>query len=162
MSAVIRPARAADRDAIWAILEPVIRAGETYPLPRDWDKKTALDYWFALTHLVYVAEDQGQIVGTYYLKPNNLGGGAHIANCGYMVRPEARGRGIARALCIHSLDEAKAQGYQGMQFNFVIASNEAAVHLWTQMGFKTLGRLPDVFDHPRFGPTDALVMFRPL
>lgn len=125
---VIREAVAArDEDAIWAILEPVIRAGETYPLPRDLDRESALAYWFSPGHEVFVTEDNGEIVGTYFLQANQRGGGAHVANCGYMTAPCARGRGVARAMCRHSLEHARQRGFRAMQFNFVVSSNEHAV-----------------------------------
>lgn len=158
----VRPATPADQVGIWRVLGPIIAAGETYPLPRDWGQNDATSYWFSPAHTVFVAELGDQVVGTYYIRPNNQGGGAHIANCGYMVSMTAQGRGIARTMCAHSLDQARRMHYQGMQFNFVIASNERAVRLWTAMGFQTIGRLPKVFDHPRLGYVDALVMFQAL
>lgn len=163
---VIRPATDADAPALWRILEPVIRAGETYPLPRDMSRADALIYWRQLAHAVFVAEqDNGTeraIVGTYYLRANQAGGGSHVANCGYMTASGATGRGVATAMCEHSLAEAKRRGFRAMQFNFVIASNERAVRLWQHCGFEIVGRLPDVFDHPRLGYVDALVMIRRL
>jgi ribosomal protein S18 acetylase RimI-like enzyme len=158
----IRPAGRADDDAIWAILEPVFRAGETYPIPRDISRADALAYWHAPGHAVFVAEDGGQIVGTYYLRANNRGGGAHVANCGYMTAPQMRGRGVARTMCLHSLDEARRRGFAAMQFNFVIASNERAVRLWQACGFAIVGTLPGVFAHPTRGSVDAYVMHRAL
>jgi L-amino acid N-acyltransferase YncA len=158
----IRPARDTDDDAIWAILEPTFRAGETYPIPRDVSRTDALSYWRTPGHSVFVAEREGRVVGTYYMRANNRGGGAHVANCGYMVAPDAMGGGIARAMCAHSLDEARARGFTAMQFNFVIASNERAVELWQACGFRIVGTLPGVFAHPTRGPVDACVMFRTL
>lgn len=158
----VRPAASADGDAIWDILEPTIRAGETYPLPRDMSREDALAYWLAAGHQVFVAEDDGQVVGTYYLHANQKGGGAHVANCGYMTAPNAYGRGVARAMCGHSLDHAKAQGFRAMQFNFVVSANERAVRLWGSMGFQIVGRLPRVFNHPREGYVDAFVMYQEL
>src|SRR5262245_19648725 len=159
---LIRQSEPRDDDAVWRILEPTFRTGETYPVPRDISRKDALAYWHTPGHTVFVAEEAGAIVGTYYLRANNRGGGAHVANCGYVVAPEAFGRGVAEAMCSHSLGEAKARDFTGMQFNFVIASNERAVRLWQRMGFAIAGRLPDVFQHPRLGPVDAYVMFRKL
>jgi ribosomal protein S18 acetylase RimI-like enzyme len=159
---VIRPATDGDEDALWRILEPTIRAGETYPLPRDMSRDAALAYWRAPAHAVFVAEESGMVIGTYYLRANNAGGGAHVANCGYMTAPWAAGRGVATALCHHSLNEAKARGFRAMQFNFVISSNERAVRLWQHCGFAIVGRLPEVFDHPRLGLVDAFVMLRRL
>ncbi len=159
---IIRPATSADDDAIWHILEPTFRAGETYPIPRDISRSDALAYWRSPGHAVFVAEDAGAIVGTYYLRANNRGGGAHVANCGYVVAPHAFGRGTARAMCTHSLDQARAQGFAAMQFNFVIASNERAVRLWQDLGFAIVGRLPGAFRHPRLGQVDAYVMMRSL
>jgi len=161
-SVTIRPATAADDDAIWAILEPTIRAGETFTLPRDMSKADAVAYWRTPGNAVFVAEADGEIVGTYYLRANRMGGGSHVANCGYMTAPWHSGRGIARAMCRHSLDYAKSQGFRAMQFNFVVSANERAVRLWESLGFSIAGRLPDAFDHPKLGPIEALVMHRKL
>lgn len=158
----IRAATAADDDAIWAILEPTFRAGETYPIPRDITRADALTYWRTPGHTVFVADDAGRIVGTYYLRANQRGAGAHVANCGYMVASDAMGRGVARAMCEHSLHRAREAGFAAMQFNFVVASNERAVRLWQACGFEIVGRLPKAFQHPRLGLVDALVMVRPL
>jgi ribosomal protein S18 acetylase RimI-like enzyme len=158
----IHPAAPTDDDAIWRILEPTFRAGETYPIPREVSRTDALVYWRTPGNWAFVAEDGGAIVGTYYLRANTRGGGDHVANCGYMVAPDAMGRGVARAMCAHSLIEAKARGFAAMQFNFVITSNERAVRLWQSMGFEIVGRLPEAFRHPRLGTVDALVMFRKL
>jgi ribosomal protein S18 acetylase RimI-like enzyme len=159
---IVRPATTQDDDAIWRILEPTFRAGETYPIPRDISRADALAYWRTPGHAVFVAEDGGAIVGTYYLRANTKGGGDHVANCGYMVAPDAYGRGIAQSMCAHSLDEARKRSFSAMQFNFVIASNTRAVALWQNMGFAAVGRLPGAFRHPRLGPVDAFVMFRTL
>lgn len=159
---LIRPAEPGDSDAIWSILEPTFRAGETYPVPRDISRSDALAYWHSLGHSVFVADDEGTVVGTYYLRTNNRGGGEHVANCGYVVAPDAFGRGVARAMCAHSLDQARARGFTAMQFNFVIASNERAVRLWQELGFVIAGRLPGAFRHPRLGFVDAYVMIRSL
>ena len=131
-------------------------------MPRDISRADALAYWHTPGHPVFVAEDAGTIVGTYYLRANNRGGGAHVANCGYVVAPDAFGRGVAQAMCSHSLGEAKSRGFSAMQFNFVIASNERAVRLWQRMGFAIAGRLPGAFQHPRLGLVDAYVMLRNL
>jgi len=159
---VIRAATASDSEAIWKILEPVIRVGDTYTLPQDMSREEALAYWNAPGHEVFVAEENQEIVGTYYLRANQKGGGAHVANCGYMTAPSASGRGVARAMCQHSLERAKGRGFRAMQFNFVVASNERAVRLWLGMGFEIVGRLPLAFLHPRLGAVDALVMYRHL
>ena len=159
---LIRPSAPRDDDAIWHILEPTFRAGETYPVPRDIPRNEALAYWNSPGHAVFVADDEGTVVGTYYLRANNRGGGAHVANCGYVVAADAFGRGVARAMCAHSLDQARARGFTAMQFNFVIASNERAVRLWQDLGFAIAGRLPNAFRHPRLGFVDAYVMMRSL
>ena len=158
----IRPAGPADANAIWEILEPTIRSGETYTLPRDMGREEALAYWFSAEHAVFVAEEGGEVLGTYYLRANQKGGGAHVCNCGYMTAARATQRGIAGAMCEHSLEYAKAQGFRAMQFNFVVSSNETALHLWQKYGFATVGRLPGAFLHPRLGYVDALVLYRAL
>src|SRR6266851_9589976 len=139
---LIRPATDADANAIWAIMEPIIRAGETYTLPVDMDKEGAFRYWFSFEREVFVAQDHGEIVGTYCLQANQKGGGAHVANCGYMTAVTATGRGVGRAMCTHSLDRARERGFRAMQFNFVISTNERAVRLWQSFGFEIVGRLP--------------------
>ena len=158
----IRRAREGDDVPIWAILEPIIREGTTYALPVDMSERDASKYWRAPNHEVFVAESDGQIVGTYFMQPNQAGRGSHVANCGYMTAPWATGRGIARAMREHSLEHAKARGYRAMQFNFLVSTNERAVHLWQSCGFQVVGRLPQAFNHPLHGFVDALVMYRTL
>jgi ribosomal protein S18 acetylase RimI-like enzyme len=158
----IRPATTTDHPAIWAIIEPTIRAGETYPLDRAMTRETALAYWRHPNHEVFVAERDDKILGTYYLRPNQTGGGAHIANCGYMTAPHATGQGIARAMAEHSFTHAKMRGYTAMQFNFVVSTNTRAVKLWQTLGFQTLTHLPAAFHHPTAGYVDALIMFKTL
>lgn len=159
---VIRPASENDRSNIWRVLEPTFRAGATYPVPRDISEDAALAYWFSPAHDVLVAVDGGAIVGTYYLRANNQGGGAHVANCGYVVAPAAMRRGVARAMCAHSLERACQRGFLAMQFNFVISTNSRAVMLWQRCGFEICGVLPGAFDHPEHGMVDALVMYQRL
>ncbi|MDF1502010.1 GNAT family N-acetyltransferase [Roseisolibacter sp. H3M3-2] len=162
MTLVIRPARAADADALWAILEPTIRAGETYALAADMGRDDALAYWLGGDRETFVAEADGEAVGTYFLRANQAGGGAHVANGGYMTAPWAAGRGVARAMCAHSLDRARDRGFRAMQFNFVVASNARAVRLWRHLGFAEVGRLPLAFRRPDGEYVDALVMYRAL
>ncbi len=161
-SVLIRPATRADDDAVWRVIEPTIREGETYPLPRDMTREAALAHFHRPVHEMFVAEANGTVLGTYYLRANTGGGGAHVANCGYVTATEARGQGIARAMCLHSLERARARGFRAMQFNFVISKNDAAVHLWQSCGFDIVGRLPDAFLSPRHGYVDALVLYRAL
>ena len=161
----IRNATRRDDDLIWQILEPVLRAGETYTLPPEMSREDALAYWFSPGHEVFVAEvaeKGGLVVGTYYLRANQQGGGAHVANCGYMTAQHATGRGVARAMCVHSLDVARQRGFRAMQFNFVVSTNERAVRIWASLGFETVGRLPAAFLHPARGYVVALVMYRAL
>jgi len=157
---LIRPALPADTDGIWRVLAPAIATGETYALPVDMSRDEALAYWSSPSHEVYVAEERSVIIGTYYLRPNQLGGGAHVANAAFMVAPAATGRGIAQAMCAHSLDRARARGFLAMQFNFVVSSNERAVRLWEHAGFRVIGRSPKAFRHPTLGLVDALIMHR--
>ena len=149
---LIRPATHKDTSAIWGIIGPTIREGEA----------DGLAHWMSPDRQTFLAEDDGKIVGTYYLRANRAGGGSHVANCGYMTHGAARGRGVARAMCADSLDRARARGFRAMQFNFVVSTNETAVRLWRSMGFEVVGRLPRAFRHPFLGYVDALTMFRAL
>lgn len=158
----IRVAREDDFDAIWPLLRDVFRAGDTYAVDPRIGPDAARAYWMDSARATYVAEADGAIIGTYYIKTNQPGGGAHVCNCGYIVALQARGQGLARQMCSHSQDAARALGYRAMQFNFVLASNEGAVRLWHKMGFTTVGTIPDAFDHPSFGMVEAYVMYKPL
>ena len=158
----IRPAQASDVTAIVEIILPVIREGTTYALDSDMSEAAAVAYWMDPDKETFVAEENGLILGTYNMRPNQAGGGRHVCNCGYMTRAAASGRGVARKMCEHSLEHARARGYRAMQFNFVISTNERAVRLWQSMGFEVIGRLPGAFQHPVQGYVDALVMYQAL
>ncbi len=159
---IVRSASPVDADAIWRVIEPTIRTGETYALPADWSRSDALAYWLSPDREVFVTEENGVVVGTYYLRPNQQGGGAHVANCAFATAPAAMGRGVARTMCAHALERAAARGFRAMQFNFVVSTNTRAVALWQRFGFEIVGTLPDAFRHPRLGPVDAFVMYRRL
>ena len=159
---LIRTARPEDAPAIWSMIEPVIRAGETYALDRDMTEAHALTYWMGPDKETFVAEEDETILGTYYMRPNQAGGGRHVCNCGFVVSADATGRGIAGRMCDHALVHARSRGYRGMQFNFVVSTNERAVRLWQKLGFEIVGRLPLAFHHPTRGHVDALVMFQSL
>jgi len=159
---LVRNARSSDAEAIAAIILPTIREGATYALDPAMSEAEAIAYWMGPDKETFVAEDRGEIVGTYYLRTNQAGGGSHVCNCGYMTSPLARGRGVAAAMCDHSLQLARARKYRAMQFNFVVSTNEGAIRLWQKMGFAIVGRLPAAFHHPQAGYVDALVMFQTL
>jgi ribosomal protein S18 acetylase RimI-like enzyme len=158
----IRRAQPSDAKAIAEIIVPTFREGSTYSIDPDISEADALAYWLGNDKETFVAEDEGTVLGTYYVRPNQAGGGGHVCNCGYITRAGATGRGIARAMCLHSLEHARGRGYRAMQFNFVVSTNERAVKLWQSLGFEIVGRLPDAFQHPRQGFVDALVMYRTL
>ena len=158
----IRKARPQDAEAIWTIIEPVIRAGETYALPRDMSKAAALAYWMGPDRETFVAEEEGELLGTYFLRPNQLGGGAHVSNCGYITSASAAGRGVARTMCEDSLVRARDRGFRAMQFNLVVSTNERAVRLWKWLGFEVVGVLPGAFYHPQQGDVDTFVMYKRL
>jgi len=160
--ATIRPAERGDADAVWAVMEPVVRAGDTYALEPDIARADALAYWHAPGNRVFVAEIGGEVLGTYVLRANARGGGDHVANCAYMTARAAQGRGIASAMCRDSLDRARALGFRAMQFNFVVATNTRAVGLWRRFGFAVVGTLPGAFRHPERGFVDVHVMYRRL
>ncbi|NNU81294.1 GNAT family N-acetyltransferase [Halovulum dunhuangense] len=161
MSLRIRPASPGDDDILWQMLEPVFRKGESFCRATDVDRAGGLDYW-QRGHDVFIAEEDGRVVGSYYIGPNQQGGGAHVCNCGYLTAQDAQGRGIARRLLEASLEEARSRGYRAMQFNFVIATNTRAVATWSAYGFETVGRLPGAYRRPGGEFVDALVMYKTL
>ncbi|NNJ67766.1 MAG: GNAT family N-acetyltransferase [Boseongicola sp.] len=149
----IRPATTSDEDAIWSMLEPVFRAGDTYAIDPDITRADALRYWFAAQ--TYITDG-----GTYYIRPNQMGGGDHVCNAGFVTAAQASGRGVARAMLAHALSEAKTLGFDAMQFNFVLASNTRAIDIWQRAGFNQIGRIPQAFRHPRDGKVDALILHK--
>jgi GNAT superfamily N-acetyltransferase len=143
-------------------LEPAFRAADTYTVDADICQAAALHYWCGPGHETFAALEDGAMVGTYYLRANQGGGGAHVANCGFVTAPRAQGRGVARAMLEHALERARLRGFKAMQFNFVVSSNARAVATWAAYGFEVVGRLPLAFKHPTQGYVDALVMYRAL
>jgi len=159
----IRPAVEADRDAIWTIFHEVVASEDTYALDPNISREDALEYWFAAGTHTYVAEQSStEIVGTYILRSNQSGGGAHVANAGFMVAGGARGHGLGREMAKHCLSEARRLGFRAMQFNYVISTNIAAIRLWQDLGFEIVGTLASAFRHPDKGYVDVYVMYRSL
>ena len=156
----IRPALSSDHDAVWEIIEPVIQAGDTYMYAPDSSRDKMLAIWFDADKYTYIAEMEGKIVGTFFLKANQPDLGSHVVNAGYMVHPDFRGRGIAEQLCRFSLTDAKRLGFKAMQFNCVIATNEVAVRLWQKCGFCIIGTLPKAYQHQKLGLVDAHIMYQ--
>jgi L-amino acid N-acyltransferase YncA len=155
----IRPFEPADWPAVWQLLEPVFRAGETFPHDPAITEEQAHQLWVEQTQAVMVAADAaGSLVGTYYLKPNSLALGAHVANAGYVVAEPVRRQGIGSLLCQHSLQAAQQLGFRLMQFNLVVSTNTAGIRCWQRNGFQVVGTLPGAFRHQRLGFVDALVM----
>jgi L-amino acid N-acyltransferase YncA len=156
----IRQATDADRDAIWSIFHEVVAAGDTYALDPNISREDALAYWFAAGTHTYVAEQPAiGVAGTYILRPNQSGGGSHVANAGFMVSASARGQGLGRAMAEHCLSEARRFGFRAMQFNYVISTNTGAIRLWEDLGFEIVGTLPSAFRHPDKGYVDVYVMY---
>ena len=158
----IRPATNDDHEDIWHIFHQVVAPGDTYTIDPNVSRAEAFAYWFREDTRTYVAESEQKVLGTYTLRPNRGGGGAHISNASFMVDPDARGKGIGRAMAEHCLEEARRLGYRAMQFNFVVSTNDRAMRLWQALGFGIVGTLPNAFRHPEKGFVDAYVMYRQL
>jgi len=145
---------------VWPIFHAVVAAGDTYAYDPAMTFEEARDLWTRPPARCFAARRDEVVVGAYCLRPNQPGLGDHVANAGYMVAEDARGQGIASAMCAHSLEVARAAGFRAMQFNFVATTNEGAIRLWQRHGFAIVGRVPAAFRHRRRGPTDVLVMHR--
>jgi len=159
---MIREIDPSEFDLVWPILKRAFDGGDVFAPGPETTLEEGQRYWAAPPARLFVAEENGEVVGSYTLRPNQRGLGDHVANAGYVVSPEARGRGIARAMCEHSIATARAAGFTAMQFNYVVATNEAAVRLWQRCGFRIVGRVPMAFRHRTLGPVDTLIMWRAL
>ena len=159
---MIRKAKTEDIAALWHIFHKVVKSGDTYAFDPESTKEDFCSIWFGPNMHTYVYEDKGKIEGTYFLKANQPGLGNHIANAGYMVDPESRGKGIGRHLCIHSQELALKNNFTAMQFNLVVSSNEKAVALWKKLGFRIIGTIPNSFRHRQLGLVDSYIMFKTL
>lgn len=160
LNVTIRPAEDDDFDSIWSIFHSIVIKGETYAYPPETDREGAYELWVEKPQQTFVAEVDSQILGTYYIKPNQPSLGSHVCNCGYMVAEDARGRGIATQMCLHSQEVARSLGYKAMQFNLVVASNEGAVRLWKKLGYEVIGTIPKAFQHRTASFVDAYVMYK--
>ncbi len=158
----IRKAVEKDKSRIWEIIKNVIASSDTYVFAPNSSKEKMLDYWFAEDKQTYVALLENHLVGTFFLKANQPDLGSHIANAGYMVAPEGQGKRVGGTMAEFSIDEARKFGYQAIQFNFVVKTNEAAVNLWLKLGFEIIGEIPEAFNHAENGLTNALIMYRKL
>ena len=159
----IRKVQDGDRPAVWQIIKSVIAGGDTYVFdPSSSQEEMIENYWFTPEKHVYVAEEQGKILGTYWIKANQPGLGDHVGNGAYMVSPDAKGKGVGKLMAEHSIEEAKRIGFQSIQFNFVVKSNTVAVKLWKSVGFEVIGEIPDAFRHKQDGLTNAYIMYRKL
>lgn len=158
----IRNAEDRDKSAVWKIIKSVIACGDTYVFDPDTPEDEMMTYWFSPEKHVYVAEEDGEILGTYWIKANQPGLGSHVGNGAYMVSPNAKGKGVGRKMAEHSIEESRRLGFKSIQFNFVVKSNEVAVKLWKSVGFEVIGEIPDAFDHKQNGLTNAYIMYRKL
>ena len=156
----IRKAVKQDWPGIYKILSEIIKKGDTYAIEPDAGEQELKELWMAKPKACFVAMEKGEVAGSYNLKTNQQGGGSHVCNAGYIVHPDIRGKGIGRRMCAHSLETALEMGYEAMQYNLVVSTNQDAVHLWKSMGFSIAGTLPGAFHHPEEGPVDAFVMYR--
>ena len=159
----IRDAVDSDWPDVWRFLQPIVAAGDTYCWPRTTSEEAARTWWMGKPDgRVLVAVDDGVIVGTAEIHPNQPAAGSHVANAGFMVAPDATGRGVGRALANRVLQIAAEDGYLAMQFNAVVETNAAAIRLWESLGFKIIGTIPAAFRHPDLGLVGLHIMHRSL
>ena len=158
----IAPISRKDFELFWPTFKKIIEAQETYAFDPQMNIEQAYSLWCEIPLLTFIATIDGKVAATYYIKPNAAGPGSHICNCGYMVSPEFRGQGIAKKLSKHSQQVALEQGFSAMQFNSVVSTNEAAIHLWKTLGFSVIGTIPDAYNHKKLGLVDAYIMYKSL
>lgn len=159
---MIREMSEADFEGFWPIFNRIIKAEDTYAFEADMSFEEGLALWYQSPLKTFVFEEDGQILGSYYIKANAMGPSSHISNCGYMVSDDARGKGIARKLCEHSQVIAKELGFSAMQFNSVVSTNEVAIKLWQKLGFEIIGTIPQAYQHKQLGLVNAYIMHKRL
>lgn len=155
----IRPANPRDFDTMLAIFRAAIAAGDTLPFAGTFEAETFRNHWFQ-AQAAYVAVVDSRVAGMYRMGANLPGLGAHVSSATYVVDPPAQGRGIGRALVEHSLEQARAEGFLAMQFNYVVSTNTPAVALYRKLGFAVVGTVPKAFRHRDLGLVDVHVMHR--
>lgn len=157
----IRDARDDDWPSFYPIFSAILAAGETYAYPPGLSSDEARALWMERPPFrVIVAIDEGRIVGSAKAGPNRPGRGAHVATASFMVDPNARGRGVGRALGLEVLSWARREGYAAMQFNAVVETNTAAVRLWQSLGFEILTTVPEAFDSASRGLVGLHIMYQ--
>ena len=181
----IRKATKEDFTQMLHIFRDVIEGGDTYDFDETTSDQDAFNYWFGsgVTSFVMVEEQnesqtaeepidkriapanhepRDKILGFYKIIQNHRGRGNHVANASFMVSRETRGMGIGRKMGEDCIRVAKEMGFRAIQFNFVISTNEPAMHLWKSLGFRELCRLPLAFNHKTLGYVDAVIFFKEL
>ncbi len=151
-----------DFKSFWQTFSAIIQAQETYAFEPDMTFEQAYELWCVSPLKTFVFEEAKQVLGSYYIKPNGMGPSSHICNCGYMVSPESRGKGIARKLCEHSQQVARELGFKAMQFNSVVSTNEIAISLWQKLGYNIIGTIPKAYLHKQLGYVDSYIMHKSL
>ncbi|USD67061.1 GNAT family N-acetyltransferase [Vibrio sp. SCSIO 43136] len=157
---MIREMTLDDFKSFWPTFTTVVQAQQTYAFDPEMTFEQAYALWCEATLKTFVFIQDGNVLGSYYIKPNGMGPSAHICNCGYMVSEQARGKGVARQLCVHSQSQALALGFKAMQFNSVVSTNTVAVELWKRLGFSVVGQVPNAYKHAQLGYVDTLVMYK--
>lgn len=160
---IIRAAHDDDWPLIYPFFSATVAAGETYAYPEGLSLEAARPLWMERPPgRTVVAVEGDAVVGSAKMGPNRPGRGSHVATASFMVDPDRRGHGVGRLLGQSVIDWAAGAGYHSIQFNAVVETNEAAVHLWQSLGFRIIGTVPEAFDHARVGLVGLHVMLLPL
>jgi L-amino acid N-acyltransferase YncA len=152
-----------DSEQIWSIFQEVISTGDKYPFPPETSKEFCDSYFLNPQAISFVIKHDQRVFGCYKVVPNQCGLASHVANATYMVAPGLQGKGIGAILVKHSLQEALKAGYEAMQFNFVVSTNTAAIHLYKKLGFTIIGTVPNAFNNLKLQKkVDVYIMHRML
>ncbi len=156
----VREASDQDWPAIWPVVEATVRAGDTYAYDPGLTAEQGRELWMAAPPgATAVAVDGSRVLGTARMGPNRDGPGSHVGTAAFMVSPDARGRGVGRALATYVVAWHREHGFRGIQFNAVVETNTAAVALWRSLGFTLVGTVPGAFLHPVHGYVGLHVMY---
>jgi putative acetyltransferase len=140
----VRPATPADAGALVALGRAVSSEPEGWLITDGGWRNVAEErrYLRAIRRssnaAVFVAEDEGAIIGRLSLARDPHPASLHVADLGLMVAASHRRRGIGKALLVRAVRWAREVEVEKLELH-VFPHNEPAIRLYEQFGFEQEG-----------------------